>query len=431
MVSSTDHLSAKTSASPVVTISKAGAAFGAAAGAVTEIGSGWYSVAFTTADTGTLNDLAVHITGSGADDTDFVDQVVAVDLTDATAFGLSRLDAAISSRMATFTLPTNFSSLSIDASGRVDLGKWVGVAPNALISGRVDANAQVVGDKTGYSLTQTFPTNFSSLSIDASGRVDLGKWIGVAPSALVSGMVQSASVVRSSTTQAGSAAGTIVLDSGASATTDFYKDCWIWDVTTGQVRLCTGYNGATKTASVAPNWQTTPGTGDTFIVLPAGETDLGLWAGVAPNALISGRVDANAQVVGDKTGYSLTQSFPTNFSLLSIDGSGRVDVGKWVGVAPNALISGNVPANIQATAVGVIDATALNASAVQKIHQYTTEGSITFEQLCRIVLSGVAGISNSHQLGTPNYRDQANSKNRIAATTDVNGNRTAVTVDGT
>jgi hypothetical protein len=53
----------------------------------------------------------------------------------------------------TQTFPTNFSSLSIDVSGRTDLGKWVGNAPNALISGRVDANAQVVGDKTGYTLT--------------------------------------------------------------------------------------------------------------------------------------------------------------------------------------------------------------------------------------------------------------------------------------
>lgn len=36
---------------------------------------------------------------------------------------------------------------------RVNLTQWVGVAPSALISGRVDANAQVVGDKTGYSLS--------------------------------------------------------------------------------------------------------------------------------------------------------------------------------------------------------------------------------------------------------------------------------------
>ena len=74
----------------------------------------------------------------------------------------------------TQAFPTNFSSLSIDSSGRVDLGKWVGNAPNALISGRVDSNAQVVGDKTSYSLTQSFPSNFSSLAITAGGAVTVG-----------------------------------------------------------------------------------------------------------------------------------------------------------------------------------------------------------------------------------------------------------------
>lgn len=88
--------------------------------------------------------------------------------------------------------------LVVDASGRIDLGSWLGAAPaaltangylqaivlrwltdnaggtpNALITNRVDANAQVVGDKTGYALTQTFPANFSSLSIDATGNIKI------------------------------------------------------------------------------------------------------------------------------------------------------------------------------------------------------------------------------------------------------------------
>jgi hypothetical protein len=82
MISSTDHLSLKTGASPVVNLSKAGAAFGAAAGAVTEIANGWYKVALTTADTNTVGDLAFYITGTSADDTDFSDQVSSVILSD-------------------------------------------------------------------------------------------------------------------------------------------------------------------------------------------------------------------------------------------------------------------------------------------------------------------------------------------------------------
>lgn len=79
MVDSTDHLTGKTGLTVAVSLSKAGAAFAAAAGTVAEIANGWYSVALTTADTGTLGDLAFHCTSAGADPTDFADQVT-VDL---------------------------------------------------------------------------------------------------------------------------------------------------------------------------------------------------------------------------------------------------------------------------------------------------------------------------------------------------------------
>ena len=75
MVSSADHISPATGISPSVTISKNTASFASAAGNVSEIGSGWYWVALTTVDTNTSGDLAYHITGSGADNTDFNDQI--------------------------------------------------------------------------------------------------------------------------------------------------------------------------------------------------------------------------------------------------------------------------------------------------------------------------------------------------------------------
>lgn len=46
----------------------------------------------------------------------------AVNPQDATAFGISRIDATISSRMATFTLPANFSSLAITGGGSITVG---------------------------------------------------------------------------------------------------------------------------------------------------------------------------------------------------------------------------------------------------------------------------------------------------------------------
>ena len=75
MVQTSDHLSGLTGATVTCNISKNGAAFGAAGGAVTEIANGWYYVALNTTDTGTAGDLAYHCTATSGDATDFADQV--------------------------------------------------------------------------------------------------------------------------------------------------------------------------------------------------------------------------------------------------------------------------------------------------------------------------------------------------------------------
>lgn len=77
MVDSADHISAKTGLSPTVTISKNGASFATPAGAVSEIGNGWYKVAGNASDADTLGPLLLHATASGADPTD--DQFDVVD----------------------------------------------------------------------------------------------------------------------------------------------------------------------------------------------------------------------------------------------------------------------------------------------------------------------------------------------------------------
>ena len=76
MVQSSDHITPLTGASPTVLLSKGGGAFAAAAGAVNEIGNGWYNVALTVADTNTVGELSYHCTAAGGDDSDFADQVV-------------------------------------------------------------------------------------------------------------------------------------------------------------------------------------------------------------------------------------------------------------------------------------------------------------------------------------------------------------------
>jgi hypothetical protein len=117
-----------------------------------------------------------------------------------------------------------------------------------------------------------------------------------------------------------------------------------------QARVITDYIASTRVVTVSPAWETNPASGTTYEILltemsfisfadvraiegaalsthaagynpadvrnvdgvaldthDAGSipADVRTWIGSAPNALISGRVDSNAQVVGDKTGYAL------------------------------------------------------------------------------------------------------------------------------
>tara|TARA_R110000772_G_scaffold51809_6_gene118884 strand:+ start:2316 stop:4838 length:2523 start_codon:yes stop_codon:yes gene_type:complete len=78
--------------------------------------------------------------------------------------------------------------------------------------------------------------------------------------------------------------------------------------------------------------------------------------------------------------------------------------------------------------------TALNSATtdliVATIKAGIAEGSLDLEEMLRIILAATAGKSNSHETNAPKYRNQADTLDRISATTDANGNRTATTVNG-
>jgi len=59
------------------------------------------------------------------------------------------------------------------------------------------------------------------------------------------------------------------------------------------------------------------------------------------------------------------------------------------------------------------------------------EGNKSMAQIARGFVAALLGKSSGHAVGasSPKYRDQADTKDRISATTDANGNRTAVTLD--
>lgn len=94
-------------------------------------------------------------------------------------------------------------------------------------------------------------------------------------------------VLRSSTATAG-AAGTITLDANAVAVDDFYNGCVVFVHTgtgAGQARVITDYAGATKVASVTPNFATNPANDSQFYIYL---TDVACNAVAANLAAISG-----------------------------------------------------------------------------------------------------------------------------------------------
>ncbi len=162
MVDSADHITGKTGLTVTVTLSKAGAAFGAAAGAVSEISAGWYKVAGNATDTGTLGPLALHATSSGADPTDMIFEVVSYDSQDAVRLGLTALpNAAAEAAGGLYTRGTGAGQINQDANGRVD----------------ANAKAWIGG---------TIP----AVNVTGVPKVDLVDWLGTAPLALTSQQVQ-------------------------------------------------------------------------------------------------------------------------------------------------------------------------------------------------------------------------------------------------
>lgn len=137
-------------------------------------------------------------------------------------------------------------------------------------------------------------------------------------------------------------------------------------------------------------------------------------------------------------------SYGQKLKDLVLTAAGRVDVGQWLGSAPNALVSGDVPANVRAFlagaltsaafAVDAIDAVALKADAVQEIadglldRASAVEG-FTVRQALRLFAAALVGKADGLATTTAHYRDVADTKNRITATVDADGNRTAVTLD--
>ncbi len=120
MVDDSDHVSPETGLTLTVRVSKNGGAFAAGAGSVAELEDGLYAYTLGAGDVDTLGPVVIKATATGADQCVVEGRVVAFDPDDASALGLGRLDAAITSRLAAADVPNNFKDLAItETEGKV------------------------------------------------------------------------------------------------------------------------------------------------------------------------------------------------------------------------------------------------------------------------------------------------------------------------
>lgn len=356
------------------------------------------------------------------------------------------------SRYVVYALPSG----NLDASGAVDTNvtKWLATAaaaptvagvPKVEVS-TIDANAITAASIAAGALTQ------AKLGADLLAAIGL---------------------VTTGTAQAG-AATTITLAAGASATNNVYNGalCLIYSGTgVGEYQPISSYVGATKVATMAGTWVTTPDATSVYVILAAPSSSgsaptaavvaAAVWDelkashttagtfGVNLDAAVSSRLAPTtagrtlavaatgqagvdwANINAPTTAQALTATtIATTQVVASVAGAvGSVTGSVGGNVAGN--VTGNVGGSVASIAAGGITAGSLAAGALSAIAAavmaFVVEGSFTVQQYLVGYAAALFGKSDGQDTTIRHYRDTADTKNRITATTASTG-RTAVTL---
>jgi len=252
--------------------------------------------------------------------------------------------------------------------------------PTSLIAGRMAANAEIVSDKTGYSITQAFPSNFSSMNIDINGKVLLQP-------------AQTGVTIPTVTT----------VTNGVSVSTNNDK--------TGY-SLVTAYDAA-KTAASQSSVNSIP-------LNPLLTNDARLNSLSNLDAAVSTRLASTSYVSPDNTSIStiktitdqitftggrvnsvLNQSFPSNFASMSIDASGKVLLQpSQTGVTIPTVASITNGVTVSTIGTNVITSDVLAVSAVNKMQNglaLETTSQSTLSSVNTLTSRITAGVANMFQ----------------------------------
>lgn len=231
-----------------------------------------------------------------------------------------------------------------------------------------------------------------------------------------------------------------------------------------QIRSITGYTTATDTATV-DTWDVTPSGTITYRIFGSAPVSASYLPAVnvtqfgGSNGTFSGgRPEVNMTHVAGSTVSTTTAQIGARVVSMANDSvtaaavaDGAIDAATFASgaitssaiaasaigasqVATGAITSAKFAAgaiDAAAIATGAIDADALAADAVDEILDEVVEGTTTLRQATRLTMSAIAAKVSGMGTTTASFRDIGDTKNRIVATVDSSGNRTAVTLDAT
>lgn len=360
---------------------------------------------------------------------------------------ISKDDGAVT--QLTDTSATELDSTNAKGYYQFDISQTETNADKIILTAKSStSNIVVVG---APAVIYTLPPNFTTTSIDASGRVDVAKIAGtsqtardIGASVLLSagtgtGQLDFTSgVVKANVTQFGGSAGTFSSGIPAVNATQFagatvtattsvtFPAASTVATTTGAVGSVTGAVGSV-TGNVGGN-----------VVGSVGSVS-GAVGSVTGN--VGGNVTGSVGSVVGNVGGNVTGSvgsisgvtFPTNFADLAITvTTGRVTVGTNADKTGYALTSAYDAAK---TAAQAGDAMALTSSERNSVATALldlangVETSYTVRQVFRLLAAACGSKIDGAASTTLHIRDLGDTKNRVTATVDADGNRTAITLD--
>ena len=203
----------------------------------------------------------------------------------------------------------------------------------------------------------------------------------------------------------------------------------------GQTRTIVDYDGATKKVVVDRDWRITPDDTTAYQIVPD-DTPLTVDHGVVrggTSTTITIREYASSIndaylcnivtiIAGKGRGQArLVDSYNGTTKVVTICGD------NWVEIPDTTSIYVMMPYGTTCTACLTDSALeSINANIIESI----TDGSYDLQEMMRIIFAACSGKSSGGGTAILTFRDSGDTKNRITATVDANGNRTEMTLDG-